>query len=344
MRTYIAYPPLQKSSGGTAVLETMARHLLSAGHDVVMVPRDPATAPPLSGLPLHNWDDAAPGKRDIWLVPEGWPSLLLPGLRGNARTVIYVQNWAYLPGSVPDGLSLKDLPLHFLAVSQPVAWHARTFFGKESEILRPGVDLARFFAPPRDPAQALMPGETVRIAWMPRKNKALAQQIRDMLAARLALRHLPAPEWVPVHHLTQDQVAETFRSCHMFLASGFPEGCPLPPLEAMACGCLVAGFGGFGGWDYMRQAWPNGFTPWWPADEHSWGGNGLYAADADIIAAALALEYGLALLANGGQELAGIQASATATAAAYSLQAQDARLRELWGRVEEDVALSPFLG
>ncbi len=346
MRTFIAFPPLRKSTGGTAVLEAVARHLAQAGYEVILVPREAGAHPALDGLTLQAWDEAAPDPGDIWLSPEGWPALLLPGLRRKARTVLYVQNWAYLPRSTPGEIGLDRLPVHLLTVSQPVAWHAREFAGKTGPILRPGIDVTLFHPAGGDPDRPLALGETVRIAWMPRKNKALAQQIRDMIAARRERERLPAATWVPIHNLTREEVAATLRSCHIFVATGFPEGCPLPPLEAMASGCLVVGFGGFGGWDYMRQAWPGGYEPWWPQRpdaERPWGGNGLYVADADTVAASLALEYGLKLLARGGAELARIREAATATARAYSLEAQGARVRELWEQASAGIAFPPFL-
>ena len=347
MRTFLAYPPLTQRTGGMAVLEDMAVTLARAGHELVLVSRDGAIVPDVPEVPILAWDQAAPGPEDIWLTPEGWPSLLLPGLQARARTTVYVQNWAYLLTSLPQSIPFERIPAHLLAVSHPVAWHAKTFTGKACEILRPGIDGTCFFPAGHDTdeGRSLRRNETVRIAWMPRKNKALAVQIQEMIAARRGLKPLPAVEWVPIHRMSRDEVAKTFRSCHMFLATGFPEGCPLPPLEAMSCGCLVVGFGGFGGWDYMRQALPGGYHPWWPDSEEAgraWGGNGLYAADADTVAASLALEYGLELLARGGPELAALRSAAAETARSYSLEAHQKRLLDIWSRATEGVALTPF--
>ena len=355
MRTFIAYPSLQRITGGMAVLARMAVHLAEAGHETLLVPREhsPAVLAPLEAAiqgraPLVPWEDARPGHQDIWLAPEGWPALLLPGLRHQARTVIYVQNWAYLLASLPP--EPADLPVRLLAVSQPVAWHAAACLGIESPILRPGIDLRCFYPAQADAGGAarLAPGEAVRIAWMPRKNKALAGQIQDMFQARQRRAGGDPPAvWLAIHNRSRDEVAGMLRSCHIFLATGFPEGCPLPPLEAMASGCLVVGFGGFGGWDYMRQAWPQGMRPWWPLRpeaETPWAGNGLYAQDADTIAAALALEYAVDLLRRGGEELAGIRAAALATAAAYGNERHREQLLDLWAQAAANVALQPFLG
>jgi hypothetical protein len=356
MRTFIAWPPLQRVTGGMSVLARMAAHLAEAGHETLLVPRErsPAVPAPLEAeiagrAPLVPWEDARPQREDIWLAPEGWPALLLPGLRSRARTVIYVQNWAYLLASLPPEADPARLPVHLLAVSHPVAWHAAACLGMESAILRPGIDLRRFYPaqPEAGGAIGLAPGEVVRIAWMPRKNRALAGQIQDMFRARQrrSANAVPAVEWVAVHNRRQDEVADMLRSCRIFLATGFPEGCPLPPLEAMASGCLVVGFGGFGGWDYMRQAWPQGMRPWWPLRpeaETPWPGNGLYAHDADVIAAALGLEYAMDLLRRGGEELARVRAAALATAAAYSADRHREQLIGLWDQAAAGVAFQPF--
>jgi glycosyltransferase involved in cell wall biosynthesis len=48
------------------------------------------------------------------------------------------------------------------------------------------------------------------------------------------------------------EAAALLRDCAVFLSFGQPEGCPLPPLEAMACGCVVIGYHGYGGREYFR--------------------------------------------------------------------------------------------
>jgi glycosyltransferase involved in cell wall biosynthesis len=83
--------------------------------------------------------------------------------------------------------------------------------------------------------------------------------------------------------MTPDDVAKTLGTCHLFLATGFPEGCPLPPLEAMASGCIVTGFAGYGGWDYMRQAAENGYAPRFALRETPYATNGFFASDGDVM-------------------------------------------------------------
>lgn len=338
MKTRIFLPPLARKSGGLAVLHAVGNHLVAAGHDVAFVARD-AVSEPVNAVPVLPWEEARPGSDCCWLVPEGWGNALAPGLAAGALCVVYVQNWAYLLSSLPEGVAWGQLPVHFLAVSEPVAWFVRETTARSSLLLRPGIDENVFFPDaarfPEGAAGMAEPvGETVRVAWMPRKNTALARQIRETITSRLA-RTVPGTtlEWVEIHNRAQAEVAALLRSAHVFLSTGFPEGCPLPPLEALASGCLVAGFSGLGGWDYMRQAAPEApwaCRPWWPLRDVSWGGNGFYAADADVPGAALALETACALLRRGGPKLAAVRRAARETALAYSLRAQERQVACVW--------------
>lgn len=371
MRTFLFVPPLPRMTGGLAVLYRMAAHLHAAGYPVFLVPREggaPGLDPDSPPAPVMGWDKAvaAPTPRDVWLVPEGWVNALAPGLRAGARCVVYVQNWAYLLSSLPPGVAWPQLDVSFLAVSDPVAWYTREVTGREAPVLRPGIDLELFHpawakggdggeqsnggAIPDGPA----PGP-VRIAWMPRKNRALAQQVRELLTARLALsasrgERAVEVEWREIHGRTHAEVADLLRTSQVFLATGFPEGCPLPPLEALASGCLLVGFAGFGGWDYMRQALPGGVTPWWtgggPEADPASGGmdlppNGYFAADADVVAAGLALERAVRLAATGGPELAALRRAGLATARACSLERQRATVLALWERAEKGALFPP---
>jgi glycosyltransferase involved in cell wall biosynthesis len=125
-------------------------------------------------------------------------------------------------------------------------------------------------------------------------------------------------------------VAAALAASHLFLAAGFPEGCPLPPLEAMACGCVVVGYAGCGGYDYLRPAPPTTAPAWPPLRPAPFGPNAFVTPDADVAQTALALEAAATMILADDPALADILRNARACADAYGLDAQAAAARHIW--------------
>jgi hypothetical protein len=101
---------------------------------------------------------------------------------------------------------------------------------------------------PVDPALFHPERKQPLVTFMPRKNADDAGQVLHLLAARGALRDV---EVVPLHGMTQEQVAAVQRRALMFLCFGHPEGWGRPPAEAMACGAVVVGYHGMGGREFF---------------------------------------------------------------------------------------------
>lgn len=91
--------------------------------------------------------------------------------------------------------------------------------------------------------------QTPQICFMPRKHADDAMQVLGALNLRGALTGIKI---MPIDNMNEQQVAETMKNSLFFLSFGYPEGCPLPPAEAMACGCVVIGYDGFGGREYFK--------------------------------------------------------------------------------------------
>lgn len=328
MKTCIFLPPVNKPTGGVTVLRQLADILHQSGRETCLVARDRSGWRPeglADAAPVIEWDDLHLKSGDVWLVPEGWVNALSPGLDAGACCLNYVQNWAYLFSSLPENVRWTDLPVEFLAVSDPVAWFVKEATHRDAPVLRPGIDRTLFFAPDSRPKGR------ITVAYMPRKNKAVAAQIKSIF------EHRNAPgtvRWLPIDGLPASGVADALRAAHIFLMTGYPEGCPLPPLEAMACGCLPVGFTGLGGWDYMRQAqlMPR-HTPWLPLREVPWTGNGLWCADGDALDAALCIEEAIALLNQGGAPLDAILQAGQDTANAYSTDQQRQSVLAVWEKL-----------
>jgi glycosyltransferase involved in cell wall biosynthesis len=84
------------------------------------------------------------------------------------------------------------------------------------------------------------------VAFMPRKNEDDIVQVINLLKFR---NHgspvLDGFGLVAIDGESEESVARIFRNCQFFLSFGYPEGCALPPLEAMSCGCVVIGYHGW---------------------------------------------------------------------------------------------------
>lgn len=355
MRTYFFVPPLPSLSGGLAVIYQIAGHLYAAGHDVKLVHRDKDT-PGLtdSKVPCLDWDELKLDSKDLWVVPEGWPNALAPGLEAKCRNLVYVQNWAYLFSALPQGVKWQQLPVDFLSVSVPVAQFIKQILHRDSEILRPGID-RDIFCPASDKGNsvAFRTNNTGRIhslniGWMPRKNKAMATQARQIIEGRDKVQ--ARINWIEIQGKSPSQVAEILQDCHIFMGTGFPEGLGLPPLEAMACGALPITFTGYGGWDYLRQGLPiltvltefQGLPMLAPPtftvmqNDHILPSapNSFLVPDGDSISLAVAVEHAANLIVDKDPFVSMMLKNGQQTADAFSLKEQAKHVSKIWAKLE----------
>ena len=87
-----------------------------------------------------------------------------------------------------------------------------------------------------------------QIAFMPRKRPAEAQLLKSMFVSMYP--QLADVPWIEISNMGRAQVAQVLAESQVFASLSHLEGLGLPPLEAMAAGCLVAGFTGQGGVTY----------------------------------------------------------------------------------------------
>lgn len=328
-------PTLSRLSGGLALIYKMAALLHEMGHQVFLCYMGRALPAGLkeSRLPILPWDEPGLERRDIWWVPESWPNALAPGLRAGCRTIVYAQNWIFMLGGLPEGVTWGSLPVEYIAVSRPVRWFME-------EVLRlpvlaelpPALEDCFFAAPEIAPHEHTAKRRKVRVAWMPRKNKALAERIQ--LLALESLHGEVEVEWAALRDLTPGEVASQLRASDIFLCSSLAEGFGLPPLEAMACGCVPVGFAGVGGWEYMRGS-PLSFCNYTPClplgGERPWGDNGFFVSDGDVFSAGLALAQAIRLAWDSPQEWKELQRQGVLAASNYNLEAMRGRLAALFG-------------
>ena len=186
-------------------------------------------------------------QNDVLVVPEifaGSLAKIAPGI----PKVIFNQN-AYFTfrgwpmegwqGTAP--YSLSEVMAVFAVSKDNLEYLRYAFPNLNAYRIHYGID--RIFSPNWPKRRAL--------AYMPRKNAEDVVQVLNILRGRGALEGW---ELVAIDALPEQEVARRLGGCAAFLSFGNPEGCPLPPLEAMASGCVVVGYHGRGGREYFDPA------------------------------------------------------------------------------------------
>lgn len=180
---------------------------------------------------------------DTLVVPEVYGPFL-DRLPQAPRLVAFNQN-AYLTfeHTAAAGAELYARFEAAMTVSEDSAEYLRFAFpGLRVEPVADAVDTAVFHPAEEQPQR--------RLALMPRKRRQEAAEIVRLLGARLDGWELTAIEGA-----SERQTAAALRAAPLFLALGRREGFGMPAAEAMASGCYVVGFPGFGGRELFDPAW-----------------------------------------------------------------------------------------
>lgn len=178
---------------------------------------------------------------DIVVVTEHSP---YDGLMfNNCKKIMFAQSWIYLSARFKEKdkeKSYRELGYDYvISCGAYITQTIKTLHNEDCITISNGVDTDIFY-----------PDEKVRInnrvMCLPRKNNADIQLIK-----KIVLKRLPGIEFVEVDGVSESEIAFEYRKSDIFLATGYPEGFGLPPLEAMFSGCIVVGFAGRGGRQYL---------------------------------------------------------------------------------------------
>lgn len=308
MRWFFHYLTVDRPVGGLKQIRLAAALLRDAGVETFLVrDRTYQKAPPgtddagLYGVPVPDAgfqvEDAADhlGPDDVLILSEVVLAELLAPARGRGfRLGMFNQNGFYALRQAPPRSAVRGAFEFALANAGYVGGVCQTAYALPPErvFVLPYWVARGPFAP--DAASA--PARELAVAYMPRKLPEVAARVRDLVG-----RSHPDVRWVEIDGLPEAEVARRLRGAAVFLATQHWEGFGLPAVEAMACGCLVAGFAG-------TAPFPSPYAT--PA-------NGFWAPDGDATAAAVAVGRAIDVAKVGGEARDRVLAAGRATAARY---------------------------
>jgi len=240
---------------------------------------------------------------DICVFPEGLLGYN-QALKGRpARRLMFCQNQYYLPFSARPELGFSEFHLDgVIASSIAVQSCLQDLYGLEN------IPLIPYAINPS--AYAREANKKRQIAFMPRK---LGDYVPFIQATFVRVfPNYSDVSWVAIHQMTRRDAAKVLAESAIFLSLSDKESFGLPPLEAMASGCVVAGFHGDGGREYMSE------------------GNGWWAETGDWRACVRGLAAALVTFDKGGEVLEAYHRRAMQTVEAYSVEIMEEKLLAYW--------------
>ena len=180
---------------------------------------------------------------DVVVVPEPWKPGLEYFSRQVCQKVMHCQNAFYLFHGFDDVQSIGAAGYqHMLSCSEYTTKAVKGFgYAYPIHTVRPFVPKDFF-----DTQKA----RRLQIAYMPRKRANELVFVRGLF--RSLYPQFNQIEWVSIQDVTREECAALLQQSAIFAAFSFTEGLGLPPLEAMAAGCVIVGFHGLGGLDYAN--------------------------------------------------------------------------------------------
>lgn len=253
---YVSWPP-REISGGIKACFQHVELLKEAGLDAAVA---------TEGASRGDWfESKAPvialegiAANDVLVLPENHSGFLQMFAASRQTKLVFCQNPHQAHRGLAGRASYADYGVNAVMCASHtlIRFCARRFPGLELGYTPYHLEDSWF---PANPAKSL------QVAVIPRKRVLEFGAIADMLGAfHPDLREVP---WLLIQQAKEHQVAEAMARSAVFLSLAKLEAHSMTQLEAMASGCIVAGFTGvYGGNDSATAA--NGF---WAEEDDLYG-------------------------------------------------------------------------
>lgn len=300
-------PPVATINGGIKHIFRMAETLIAQGHDARVFEQNRQRPDWFaSTAPVVGQDIFKPGADHIYVLPEDQPHILADFSKFPQRKVIYSQNHFYGALGIGAAASYADYGVtHILCSSRTIYGHCRLRHPALKAYVIPCAVDAAIFRP------AAVKQNT--IAFMPRKRAIEATYIRDMF--RFTYPQYRDWAWQELSNTTEADVARALGEARVFLSLSRLEGFGLTPLEAMAAGCVVAGFTGIGGREYAN------------------GQNGFWADEDDFPACVAQLKKAADLSLDAGPARGACAEACRKTLASYTPATFGEAVKKAWAEI-----------
>lgn len=294
--------PQQGIKGGIKVAYQHVAALRRHGFDAAIIHKT-AQAPTwfsIPGVPVLAGSECRSDAEDVLVFGEDVPDTLRTLASCSARKVVLNQNHFNTPVGLGNALDYREFGVAAVITTGDVITNyiARRF---------PGIPVATVHLT-IDPTMFHPLDKVMRIAVVPRKRRLEFQYIQDLLRAQHP--KWKALDWAVLEGANEDLVARVLGRSAIFLSLARFEGVGLTALEAMSCGCAVAGFDGIGGREYATSE------------------NGFWAAEDDLDGAVQQLATCLQSVAEG--TATSRIANGQATARAYTITRMESELVAFW--------------
>lgn len=296
--------------GGALIARLHVRMLRANGFNAsLLIRRDEAEDFFAADVPtLRLTPEFAGDPSDVYVVPEPWNDVLTQLADRPGRKVVFCQNHHYVFYGIGRSLRYEDYGVStvFCCGDVIAAFLRETLGYTRVPVVHNGIDRSLFKPAPKRAV----------IAYMPRKMPVEANFLRETFRRRHP--QFARTPWVSLNGVPQAKVARVLSESAVFVALGRIEGVGLPPLEAMASGCLVVGFTGGGGGEYATRE------------------NGLWYGQDDWYGCADGIARAMTLVLSPNDETRARWAAGLATAERYDLARMERELITFW---REELAL-----
>ena len=300
-------PPVSVINGGIKHTFRMAEALIKLGYDAVVFEQTEQRPSWFkSEAPIVGQGIFDPKADQLYVLPEDQPHILASFKAFPQKKVIYSQNHFYGALGIGDRSGYADYGVtDILCSSRTIYDHClKRHPTLKAHIIPCAVDQTFFKS---------LDKKTNTISFMPRKRPIEAPYIRDMF--RFNYPDYRDWVWQELSNQSEAEIANNLGQSKVFLSLSRLEGFGLTPLEAMASGCIVAGFTGIGGREYANKE------------------NGFWASEDDFPACVDGLAKAVALGLSEGPAKGAYKDASLKTLSSYSVESFNGAVKKVWQEI-----------